>query len=346
MKQKVLVTGNLGYIGPVMTRLLKQNGMMVIGWDADYYRDCDFFTGHDTVPDQQLSKDVRDATISDLEGVDAIVHLAGLSNDPLGELHPELTDAINADASIRLAALAKTAGIRRFVFASSCSLYGIADTQAPIDEQGRLNPITAYAKAKVKAEQGILALAGDDFHPTMMRNATVYGVSPRLRLDLVVNNLAACGYLAGTIKILSDGTPWRPLVHVEDFCRAYLAVLEAPIERIHNEVFNVGQNAENYQVRQLAEMVADQLPHCDIQIVNQTGPDERSYRVNFSKIQRQLTAFHPAWTVSKGIGELLKLFREQNLTLADFEGDRFFRVRRLRTLIGANKLNNSLYLAT
>ena len=342
MRDKILITGNNGYIGPVMAKLFQENGYKVIGLDSNYYQGCDFFPVEKYIPSGQIIKDIRDVNEKDLEGISAVIHLAALSNDPLGELNPFLTSEINDKATINLARIAKKQGIKRFIFASSCSLYGIADDDIPISEEGKLNPITAYAKAKVEAEQGLSKLADDTFHPVYMRNATVYGLSPKLRLDLVVNNLTAYAYLTGRVTILSDGTPWRPLIHVEDFCRAYLAVLHAPIEKIHNQAFNVGQNRENYQVQEVARIVEEIIPNCRVEILNETGPDERSYRVDFTKIMTELSEFNPLWNIKKGVKELYHAFKKNGITLGDFESDQYFRVRKLKNLLETEALDNHL----
>ena len=342
MKGKILITGNNGYIGPVMTKIMMQNDYEVIGLDSNFYENCDFFKADIYVPSKQIVKDIRDITEQDIEGVDAIIHLAALSNDPLGELNPSLTNMINCESSVKIANIAKKIGVERFIFASSCSIYGIADDDSPLDEKGKLNPITAYAIAKVNSEKGISELADDNFHPIFMRNATVYGLSPKLRLDLVVNNLTAYAYLTGKVTILSDGTPWRPLIHVEDFCKAYLAVLEAPVDKIHNHAFNVGQNIENYQVKNIAQQVEEIVAGCKLEILNQTSADERTYRVDFSKIENQITGFKPTWNTYKGIQELYQAYKENKLSQNDFENDKYFRVRTLKSLIDKKALDSSL----
>lgn len=343
VKDTILLTGNTGYIGTVMTKFLKGESYPVVGLDSDWFGEFSFFSPPDNMqPDRQIIKDIRGVTEEDLEGVDVVIHLAGLSNDPLGEVAPQLTDEINCRATIRLAEMCKARGIDRFIFASSCSIYGKADLDMPINEDGRLNPITAYAKAKVDTERGLAQLADEDFHPVFMRNATVYGLSPKLRLDLVVNNLLAWAYLTGEITIMSDGTPWRPIIHVEDFCRAFVAMLKAPIEKIHCQAFNVGINEENYQIKEIADQIQKILSQSKVKILNESGSDERSYRVDFSKIKNILSDFGPRWNLRKGIMELLEAYRKYNLTLEDFKSDKFFRIRSIKSLLKSGRINKEL----
>jgi nucleoside-diphosphate-sugar epimerase len=338
----ILVTGNNGYIGAVMTDFLQQHSHKVVGIDYDFYKGSEFFSS-ESRSFRQIFKDIREITAEDLEGITAIIHLAALSNDPLGEVNPSLTDEINHQASVQLAEMAKKKGIQRFLFASSCSLYGISSQDRPLTEEGKLNPITAYAKSKVITEEEISQMADDNFHPVFMRNSTVYGVSPHLRLDLVVNNLVAWAYLTGKVTIMSDGTPWRPLIHVEDFCRAFLAALEAPWEKIHNQPFNVGIDTENYQVKDIAESVEQIVPDSEIEILNQTGPDERTYRVDFSKIKTTLTDFQPRWNVKMGVKQLYEAYKEFGLTERDFQSPKYFRVRWLQWLLETKKLDSELH---
>jgi len=342
-RSTVMLTGNTGYIGSVMMHYLKQRSYKVVGFDSDWFRRKDFFKA--TVsPDKQIFKDIRDIAADDLDGIGAVIHLAGLSNDPLGEINPGLTEDINYKATLRLAELCKTKGIERFIFSSSCSMYGISLSDAPITEEGKLNPITAYAKAKVLSEEALSRLADGRFHPTYMRNATVYGVSPRLRLDLVVNNLAAWTYLTGEIAIMSDGTPWRPIVHVEDVCRAFTAVLEAPVDLIHDQAFNVGTNEGNYQVRGIAEMIREQIPSARVKILNTAGPDERTYRVDFTKIKNALPSFTAEWDLKRGIAELLDAYKRYGLVKADFDSDKYFRIRTIKKLLEKKMMDNNLEL--
>lgn len=337
----ILVTGNTGYIGTVVTKFLQEHSYEVVGLDYNYYEGCEFHP-RNIHPIKQREKDIKDIGEKDLEGATVVIHLAALSNDPLGEINPSLTHEINYVASVKLAKLAKGLGIQRFMFSSSCSLYGIAPDDNPLTEEGRLNPITAYAKAKVETEEEISKLASDNFHPVFMRNATLYGISPSLRLDLVVNNLVAWAYLTGEVAIMSDGTPWRPIIHVEDLCKAFLAVLEAPVEKISNQAFNVGISEENYQIKNIAKEVEKIVPNSHVEILNKTGPDERTYRVDFSKIKKTLTQFKPTWNVRKGIEELYQAYKNFGLTQKDFQSPKYFRVRWIKHLIESKKLDHEL----
>ena len=287
---RVLITGHNGYIGSVMVPLVQAAGHEVVGLDTFLFEECTF--GTDGEPVDALRMDLRDLRASHLSGFDAVIHLAALCNDPLGNLDRTLTDDINHKASLRLAALSKLAGVPRYLFASSCSLYGVAGDDM-LTEEAAFNPITAYGSSKVDVERSVAPLADDDFSPTFLRNATAYGASPRLRADVVVNNLVAFAHTTGEIVIQSDGTPWRPLVHAEDIGRAFLAVLHAPREVVHNQSFNVGRNADNYRVRELAAMVERAVPGCVVKYAEDGGPDPRSYRVDCSKIARLLPEFQP-----------------------------------------------------
>lgn len=342
----ILLTGNTGYIGTVMTKFLRRESYYVIGLDSNWFRKNFFFSVPEiSKPNRQIVKDIRKlGKKDDLSGVDTVIHLAALSNDPLGEINPDLTDEINCRSTIRIAEICKEIGVKRFVFASSCSIYGKSKSDVPVNEGGKLSPMTAYAKAKVNAERGLAQLADKDFHPVFLRNATVYGVSPKMRLDLVVNNLLAWAYLTDEITIMSDGTPWRPVIHIEDLCSAFIAVLKAPVEKIHCQAFNVGINEENYRVKDIAYEIQKALPHSKVKILNETGPDERSYKVDFSKIKDTLPEFRPKWNLKKGIIELLKAYRKYNLTIDDFESDKYFRIRTIKSLIGAGKMNRDLLL--
>ena len=338
---RVLVTGHLGYIGTVLTPMLIQAGHDVIGLDADLYSRCTYAPGGQICDVKTIRKDVRDALVGDLAGFDSVLHLAALSNDPLGDLKIGLTGEINHRASVRLAMLAKEAGVRRFIFASSCSNYGQAGEDI-IDESGALNPVTAYGESKVMSEHGISVLAGDNFCPVYLRPATAYGLSPRLRFDIVLNNLVAWAFTTGKIHLKSDGTPWRPIVHIEDISRAFIAALEAPTDRVFNEAFNVGQTAHNYRIRDLAEIVADVVPGCTIDFAQDAGPDKRSYRVSFEKIARTLPAFRPQWDARKGAEQLYRAFRGSGLTLHEFEGPRYQRVGHIKMLLANHVLGSDL----
>ena len=340
---KVVVTGHQGYIGAVMVPLLQAAGHEVVGLDIGWFEGCTL--GAEPPPVRALRVDIREAEGVDLEGFDAVIHLAALSNDPLGDLNPEITYHINHRASLELARLAKRAGVPRFLYSSSCSLYGAGGEEA-LDETAAFNPVTPYGESKIRAELDIGALADDDFSPTFMRNATAYGVSPRLRVDIVVNNLVGYAFTSGEVLIKSDGTPWRPLVHIEDISRAFLAVLESPRERIHNQAFNVGRPGENYQVRQIAEMVEGVVPGSSVSYAEGASPDTRNYRVDFTKISSCLQEFQPSWTVREGIEELFQAYREHGLTLEEFLGARYLRIKRIGELRATGALDANLRWTT
>jgi nucleoside-diphosphate-sugar epimerase len=336
---RVLVTGDRGYIGTVLVPMLQERGHEVVGLDSDLFEDCTFGDSVDFWP--SLRKDVRDVEAADLEGFDAVLHLAGLSNDPLGHYNPDLTYEINHRASVRLAELAKAAGVERYIFSSSCSNYGAAG-QDFIDETGDLNPVTPYGESKVFVERDVTKLADDNFSPTFLRNATAYGFSPRLRFDLVLNNLVAWAYTTGLVYLKSDGTPWRPIVHIEDISRAFVASLEAPREVIHNNVFNVGQTTENYQIREIAQIVVDVVPGSRLEFAADAGPDKRNYRVRCDKIAAELPGFNPVWTARKGAEELYEKYQQYGLELEEFEGERYKRITHILHLIEAGKLGTNL----
>lgn len=337
---KVLVTGHLGYIGTVMVPVLLDRGHEVTGIDSDLFRACSF-DEDSIVPVNQLIKDVRDITEAELRGYDAVIHLANLSNDPLGNLNANLTYDINHVGSVRLAERAKNAGVERFLFSSSCSLYGAAG-ESSVTEKASFNPVTPYGKAKVMAEEDISLLASDDFSPTFFRNATAYGVSPRFRFDLVVNNLTAWALATGKVHLKSDGTPWRPLVHIRDIISAFAEALEAPREAIHNEAFNVGSTAENYQIRDIARIVQEVVPDCTLEIADGASPDKRSYQVDFSKIQRALPGFDPQWTVRKGVEEVYNTLKDRSISVDEFEGPRYRRIKSIENLLADGSLTSDL----
>ncbi len=336
---KVLVTGHQGYIGSVLTPLFQRAGHEVVGLDSALFADCTFGPAPDDIP--SIRVDLRDVGVEALRGFDAVINLAALSNDPLSNLNPSITYDINHRATVRLARLSKEAGVTRFLQSSSCSLYGKAG-EAMLDESAAFNPVTAYAESKVLVERDLMALADDHFSPVYLRNATAYGSSPRLRADLVVNNLVGFAYTTGRILILSDGSPWRPLVHLEDISRAFLALLEASRSRIHNEAFNVGRNEENFRVRELAEMVRESIPTSEVQYAEGGGPDQRDYRVDCGKIQRMIPEFKPEWTVRRGIEELLDAYKRNGLTREEFLSSRYLRIKRVTELQASGELDQEL----
>lgn len=336
---KILVTGHKGFIGTVMVPMLVREGFEVTGLDTDLYRYCTYGDPPLDVP--EILKDVRDVEKEDLRGFDAIIHLAALSNDPLGSLNPDVTYDINYHASVRLAEIAREVGVRRFLFASSCSMYGKAG-DAMLDETADFNPVTPYAMSKVYVERDVSAMASDSFSPVFLRNATAYGVSPRIRFDLVINNLVAWAYTTGRIFMKSDGSPWRPLVHIEDITRAFVCALRAPQEVIHNLAVNVGSNDENYRMRELADFVRQIVPNCELEFSEDAGPDPRCYRVNFDKIHQLFPEFRTHWSARMGVQQCYDSYRRYGLQRDDYEGVRYKRIAHIQRLIAEGRLGTDL----
>jgi nucleoside-diphosphate-sugar epimerase len=341
---KVLLTGHCGYIGTLLGPMLLERGHEVFGLDSDIFRGSSFLDIRTQL--KARIKDCRDVSADDLHpdhlaGFDAVIHLAGLSNDPLGDYQPHLTEEINYKASLKLAQLAKAAGVSRFLFASSCSNYGAAGEDF-LTEKAAFNPVTPYGESKVAVERAVAPMADETFSPTFLRASTAYGVSPRLRFDLVVNNLTAWAVATGEVRLKSDGQSWRPIVHVEDIARAYVAILEADRADIHNEAFNVGSTTENYRIRDIAHLVQEVVPGSRVSFANDAAPDKRNYRVDCNYIARKLHGFKPQWTARRGIEELYDAFLSRNLTIEDFEGAKFKRIAHVKQLIDEGSLSNDL----
>ncbi len=338
---RVLVTGHKGYIGTVLVKMLLDDGHDVLGLDSDLYRRCTY--GEDFVHVPEMIKDVRDVVKSDLEGkgIEAIIHLAALSNDLLGDINPEHTLDINWRASVNIAKLAKEVGIKRFLFASSCSMYGAAGDDI-LDESANFNPVTHYAISKVNTERDLRELADENFSPIYLRNSTAYGFSPRIRFDVVVNNLTAWAYTTGKIMMKSDGTPWRPLVHIEDISQAFITLMKAPKEKVHNQAFNIGINTENYQIREVADFVGKTVPDCKVSFADGASPDLRNYRVNFDKLHTTFPDAGLHWTVPKGIEQLYNEYKRIGLNADDYEGVQYKRIAHIKHLLANDELDDTL----
>lgn len=341
---RVLLTGNKGYIGSVMAHMLKDAGYEIMGFDSDLFEECVFGDRSicRNIPDiPYLRKDVRDVESDDLQGFDAVIHLCALSNDPLGYFNPEITFEINYEGSVKLAKLAKKAGVNRFLYASSCSVYGDSGVDV-VNEESKPRPVTPYAESKLRTEKAISKLADSTFHPTYFRPATAYGVSPMLRFDLVLNNLVAWAYTTGIILLKSDGMAWRPIVHIEDISRAFIAALAAPTDLVHNQAFNVGINEENYRIRELADIVKETVPNTRIEYAKDASSDKRSYKVKFDKISQTLQEFKPRWNACRGAKQLIEAYMKSEITLEDFEGIRYRRISHLENSVNTHVLDDSL----
>ncbi len=336
---RILVTGHNGYIGTILVPKLLAEGHDVVGLDSNLFAHCVFYGSIADIP--AIEKDYRDVQAADLEGFEAVIHLANISNDPIGNLNPDLTYEINHRGTVRLAKLSRQTGITRFLFSSSCSTYGAAGDKM-LTEEAEFNPVTPYGHSKVLVERDVAQLADTDFSPTFLRNSTAYGVSPRHRFDLVLNNLVAHAFTTGLVYMKSDGTPWRPIVHIEDISRAFIATLNAPREVIHNQAFNVGINEENYRIRELAQIVKETVSGCRVEYAEDAGPDKRTYRADFSKIARMLPNFKPQWNARRGAQELYEAYQKVELAAETFEGPQYKRITHIKKLLKAGHLDKSL----
>ncbi|MFA6427522.1 MAG: SDR family oxidoreductase [Candidatus Magasanikbacteria bacterium] len=338
----ILVTGHLGYIGTILVQLLKEKGYRVTGLDTGYFKDCVFYSTNATKPDVEIVKDIRLVSMEDLKNIDAICHLSAISNDPMGELNPQLTEEINFRSSINLARCAQQAGVKRFLFSSSCSMYGKSGSNA-VDEESTLSPITAYAKSKVLTELELRSMAREDFCPIYLRNSTAYGVSPHMRMDLVVNNLMAWAVTTGNVHIMSDGSPWRPILHVEDIARSFLLLLEAPQEKVHNQAFNIGANSENYQIKEIAHAVANLVPNSQVAFSEAPDKDSRSYRVSFDKIKTIFPEFKLKWNLDSGAKQLYYFYTTLGIPQNVLQEREFIRLKQLQYLKENKLIDNELY---
>jgi nucleoside-diphosphate-sugar epimerase len=339
MPKRVLITGHNGYIGSVMAPAFLSHGYQVVGLDTCYFGECTLVPDAAEIP--TLHKDIRGLHPTDLEGFDAVVHLAALSNDPIGNLNNDWTEDINFRSSVRLAELAKSAGVKRFLFSSSCIMYGMSEA-AVVNEESPLAPQTEYARSKVKSEEAISEMASDGFSPSFLRNGTVYGLSPRMRFDTVFNDLMGRAVTTGKVVVYSDGKPWRPVVHVQDVARAFLTVLEAPKDLVHNQAFNTGANHLNHRIIELAEIARQTVPDCQLEVVAQHGADQRTYKADFGKFSRTFPGFAFQWTPQKGAQELCNAFKSIQLNHTDFVDKRFTRLKWLNHLLATRQLDNSL----
>jgi len=343
VNKKVLITGHDGYIGSVMTPHLLDAGYEITGLDTGYFSECTLVPDRGQVP--VLRKDIRDLTAKDLEGFHAVVHLAALSNDPIGNLNDSWTEEINFQASVKLAELAKAAGVKRYIFSSSCIMYGASNTEV-VTEESPLDPKTEYARSKVKAEQAITKLAAPGFSPVFLRNGTIYGVSPRMRFDTVFNDLIGSAVTTGKVIVYSDGKPWRPVIHVQDVARIFEAALAAPVDKVHNQAFNAGANSLNHQIIELAKIAVNSVPGCKLEVVAKTGADQRTYKADFGKFARTFPEFKFKWTVVTGAAELYEAFKRVGLKHSDFVDKKFTRLKWLRYLLDSKRLDNSLRWTT